>query len=83
VSKVGEGYDAHIIGLDQKLQLNPAGKGKTHAANDPDHPVGAFPFGCVAQLAIQRALGILSEWRIRLNLDHCRHLNHFRYCINI
>jgi hypothetical protein len=29
VSKVGEGYDAHIRGLDRKLQLNPAGKGKT------------------------------------------------------
>src|ERR1700676_4228476 len=29
VSKVGEGYDAHIRSLDRKLQLNPAGKGNT------------------------------------------------------
>ena len=29
VSKVGEGYDAHIRGVDRKLQLIPAGKGKT------------------------------------------------------
>jgi hypothetical protein len=29
VSKVGAGYDAHIRGLDRKVQLNPAGKGET------------------------------------------------------
>jgi hypothetical protein len=59
------------------------GERENHAANNPDHPVSAFPFGRVAQLAVQCKLGILSEWRIRLSLDHCNHLDRLRHCINI
>jgi hypothetical protein len=56
---------------------------ENHAENNPDHPVSAFPFGCVAQLAVQCTLGILSEWWIRITLDHCHHLDRLRHCISI
>jgi hypothetical protein len=59
-----------------KLSLILRGEGN-HVANNPDHHLGAFPFWCAAQLAIQCELGILSEWRIRLSLDHRHHLDRF------
>ena len=71
---VGERYNAHLRCVSSALIL--WGEGN-HAANNPDHPVGAFPFWCVAQLAVQCKLGILSEWRIRLSLDHRHHLDRF------
>ena len=46
-------------------------KGKIHAATRPDRPVSADSLGCIAELAIQRELGILSERRSRFAPDCC------------
>ena len=47
-SSAGEAYDVRARSPNREFRLNSAGKGKNHAANNRDHSVSAFPFGCVA-----------------------------------
>ena len=51
--------------------LNFVRKREKHVANNPADPVGAFPCGRIAYMAVQCPLGILSHWRRGAVAAHC------------